>query len=203
MKRTKTKTFLTRTVALLLLTSLISCSDDETLDKLKEAKVSLNGVSLFGGGVYTISPEKKGEIIFTQSDSIVTITINLEGFTPNSVHAVHIHEGTCEEPGLHWNLGVPHKETFCNTRSLGIPWSKPLAGDVGNVSVGQEGFGTFTLKTDLWRIGSGDDRDVLGKVVVVHDDYEDFIEECDPSHGHVHSHVNTKIACGMVESIPR
>ncbi|MEQ8240972.1 MAG: superoxide dismutase family protein [Cyclobacteriaceae bacterium] len=185
----------------MLLTTLSSCSEDDPSLETKAAKVELTTIDLFGGGVYTLTTERKGEINFTQQDSIVTMTINLSGFPPNGVHAVHIHEGTCEEPALHWNIGVPHMEKFCNKRSLGIPWGKPLAGDVGNVTVGADGTGSLSLKTDLWRIASGDARDLLGKIVVIHDGSEDFTQECDPNHDHTHAHVNPKIACGMIEFI--
>jgi len=198
---TQAKRFFNLVLALSLLTALSSCSEDEPDRVTKAAKVNLNTIDLFGGGVYTLSAEVKGEINFTQQDSIVTMTVSLSGFPPNGVHVVHIHEGTCEEPALHWNIGVPHSEKFCNERSLGIPWGKPLAGDVGNVTVGDDGTGFFSLKTDLWRIASGDARDVLGKIVVIHEGSEDFTMECDPNHDHVHTHINPKIACGMVEFI--
>lgn len=150
---------------------------------------------------YTLSSESRGEVLIFQEDSVVTMTINLVGFLPNTVHAVHIHAGNCEQPGSHWNMNQPTTERFCNTRSLNLPWAKPLAGDVGNVSVGYDGSGSFTLQTDLWRINSLDDRDIVGYPIVIHEKYIDFTDECDPFHDHLHVHDNPKQACGTIEML--
>lgn len=139
-----------------------------------------------------------GSATFIQEDSFVTLTIDLEHFSPNSIHAVHLHEGTCPQPGAHWNQGREMTDRFCNTRSLGLPWAKPMAGDVGNVSVGYDGTGSLTIKTDLWRLNSSDSLDIAGKVIVVHENFEDFASECNPLHGHNHPHANAKIACGTI-----
>jgi Cu-Zn family superoxide dismutase len=120
--------------------------------------------------------------------------ISLEGFAPNTIHAVHMHHGSCEQPKHHWNAGS--EENFCNRRSLNVPWAKPYAGDVGNVSVGYDGTGSLTIKTNLWSIGSNDEKDILGLQVIVHEGYEDFTSECDPNHDHIHE--NDKLACGTI-----
>lgn len=176
---------------------LESCNEEEP-STIISASANLTNIQLNIDDTYIVSTESRGKVSLSMEDSVVTMTIALTNFPPNSVHAVHIHEGTCEDPAKHWNVGVPHTEKFCNTRSLGLPWAKPMGGDVGNVSVGYDGSGSLTIKTDLWRIGSGNSLDVLGKSVIIHEKYQDFTEECDPFHDHVHSHANAKVACGII-----
>lgn len=133
---------------------------------------------------------------FVYQDGVTTLDINVSGMVPNSSHAMHLHQGTVEEPGRHWNQGK--FVTFCDTKSLGEFWLKPFAGDIGNIEIDAEGNGLFKVKTDLWRLGTGDDLDIAGTVLFIHEKFEDFGNECDPSHGHDHGHTNTKIAGGTV-----
>lgn len=142
-----------------------------------------------------------GKATFIQKDSTVELYIQLENFPPNSIHSVHIHIGSCEYPMMHWNQGQDMSTYFCNERSLGIPWAKPMAGDVGNVSVGYDGSGIFLLQTDFWRLGSQNQLDILSRSIVVHETSDDFTLECDPLHGHNHPHTNAKIACGIIEIV--
>ena len=185
-------------ITLLLL--LVSCKEDtQTPDQPDTtATAYLYGMLSVTDSTYLVGEAPYGQATFSQKDSVVTITIALEHFPPNTIHAVHLHQGGCEMPGMHWNLGEPMTTRFCNETSLGIPWAKPMAGDVGNVSVSYDGSGVFTIKTDLWRLGSQDHRDILGLSIIIHEAYEDFITECDPSHTHNHTHPNAKVACGII-----
>lgn len=182
---------------------LTACGGDEpSANETSHGQVQLTGLLIENDTTYSFGNLAHGTAEFIQEDCVVTLTINLFNFSPNTVHAVHIHEGACEQPGLHWNMGFDRMtHRFCNERSIGIPWAKPMAGDVGNVSVGYDGTGSFTLRTDLWRIGSGDHRDLRGKLLIIHESYEDFTAECDPSHGHNHPHFNEKLACGIIEQV--
>jgi len=123
--------------------------------------------------------------------------VNVSNMEPNSTHAMHLHEGTLEQPGRHWN-----KErfiAFCDSLSLGKFWLKPFAGDVGNIKTDANGDGTFELKTDLWSLGTNDRSDISGTVLFIHANSEDFGNECDPAHDHGHGgHMNPKIAGGTV-----
>ncbi|MFY0599745.1 MAG: superoxide dismutase family protein [Cyclobacteriaceae bacterium] len=176
-----------------------SCDDAESEPDVVydvEASAELFQILADTDSTFIQTSEARGSVTVHQLDSVVTMTIDLVGFTPNTIHAVHMHHGTCEQPKHHWNSGSTEK--FCNEKSLGIPWAKPFAGDFGNVSVGYDGSGSLTIKTDLWRLASGDSRDIMGLQVIIHDKHDDFTGECDPSHSHNHGHPNTKIACGTI-----
>lgn len=187
----------------LLLTYLTGCNEEEPTREAPApptAEVALTGMLLNNDGSYAVGTAPYGSATFVQEDSFVVATIRLENFLPNTVHAIHLHAGSCENPGMHWNMGKDMTTTFCNEKSLGIPWAKPMAGDVGNASVGYDGSGTLVIKTDLWEIGTATDRDITGTVLVIHEAYEDFTKECDPTHG-AHPHDNAKIACGTLVQV--
>ncbi len=179
----------------LLLLNILGCEEESQEPQLEIiAGSELYQILSVTDSTYTVTNQSRGSVSFIQEDSIVSMTIQLTGFAPNSIHAVHLHHGTCEQPKHHWNAGSD--ESYCNQRSINVPWGKPYAGDVGNVSIGYDGTGSFSLKTDLWRIGSDDSNDILGLQVIVHEGYEDFTTECDPFHNHTHT--NAKIACGII-----
>ncbi len=161
-----------------------------------EASAEIYELESLGNDEYNLLSERIGTASFSQAGDIVTLEIRLEGLTPNSSKAVHIHNGTVNAPGRHWNQQSFY--AFCNERSLGEVWAKPFAGDVGNVTIDSEGNGSFTIQTDLWALNSGNEKDILDKVVIVHQDPEDFIEECDPNHSHDHMHSNLKIGGGTI-----
>ncbi len=118
-------------------------------------------------------------------------------YSVNSYHSIHLHEGTCEEIGPHWNQG---KTTmFCNVIDLDdMPWGKMMAGDIGNIKTNANGYGSLAFSTSLWSIGTNNDTDIIGKLVVLHSEGENFALECDPDHIPDHTHTNVKIACGVI-----
>ena len=184
---------------LLVISLLVSCNENEPdIDQTVRASAQLTSIHSDTDSTYISSDQPYGTVQLSQTDSIVLIEIFLENFNPNTIHSVHIHSGTCEKPGMHWNMGHGMETLFCNERSLGIPWAKPRAGDVGNVSVGYDGSGYFSLRTDLWKLGSTDEQDILGSIIVVHDKLDDFEMECNPNHSHNHTHTNPKVACGSI-----
>ena len=183
-------------LAVLTTITFFGCSESEpSIQPDYTASAKLFQVLSDTDSTYIVTSKPRGEIYVEQVDSVVNMTINLSGFIPNSVHAIHMHHGSCEQPKHHWNAGST--ETFCNTKSLGFPWSKPYAGDIGNLSIAYDSTGSMTIQTDLWRLGSGDERDILGLQVIIHENLEDFTSECDPNHGG-HAHFNAKIACGKI-----
>jgi len=145
---------------------------------------------------YDISNEVYGYAVFGQIDNVVTLEITITNQVPNSSHAIHIHHGSVRTPERHWNQGSFY--AFCNEKSLGKAWAKPFAGDVGNIQTDANGDGFLRIQTDLWALNSGDEKDILDLAIILHEQPQDFIEECDPSHSHAWPHSNPKIAGGTI-----
>jgi Cu-Zn family superoxide dismutase len=133
--------------------------------------------------------ELEGRAVFTEKDGRVELEVTLENAAPGA-HGVHIHEtGDCSaedasSAGGHWNpTGAEHGK-----------WGEePFhLGDIGNVDVGSEGTGTLTMSTDLWAVGDGSDRDVVGKAVVVHSGLDDYTTQPAGASGE-------RIGCGVIE----
>ena len=143
------------------------------LDVILEAK---SGSDLTGIGM------------FVQDSSGVTLQLELENTTPGE-HAVHLHEtGDCSaedatSAGGHWSPGgMDHGK-----------WGEaPFhLGDIGNITVGEDGTGSLTLATTDWTLGSGEINDVLGKAIIVHADPDDFTSQPSGAAG-------GRIGCGVV-----
>lgn len=181
---------------------LISCSQTgEPEDFVPEivAEAAIYSLDQVDERAFEVKDENVGKATFFQSGNVVMLEISLSGMTANTSKAVHIHNGTIEVPGRHWNRGS--YQASCDVESLGSPWAKPFIGDVGNVTIDQSGNGSLTLKTDLWALNSGDEKDLLNKVIIVHNEPQDFVEECDPFHDHDHLHSNQKIGGGIIRLV--
>ena len=129
-----------------------------------------------------------GMAAFTQNGTQITFTIEIQNATLG-LHGVHIHEtGDCSAPdaksaGGHWNpTDVAHGKWGVGEYHLG---------DIGNITVGEDGTGSFELTTDLWEIGTGSDIDVVGKGIIVHADADDFVSQ--PS-----GNAGARIGCGVI-----
>jgi len=131
-----------------------------------------------------------GSATFVSEAGQVTLVVEVEGVEPGE-HAVHLHEfGDCssedgKSAGGHWN---PSHENHGQ-------WDQaPFhLGDIGNLSVGEEGRGTITLTTDRWSIGTGQDNDVVGRAVIVHAGVDDFTTQPTGAAG-------GRIGCGVVQA---
>ena len=178
---------------------LISCYPDsaEIFEPEIEARADIVSIEKIGYNEFNIEGEEIGTASFAQDGNIVRIKVDLKNMTPNSSKSVHLHNGSIEKPGRHWNQQSFY--AFCKELSMGSPWGKPFAGDVGNVQIDENGMGTLTILTDLWALNSGDEKDILDKVVIVHDDPEDFAYECDPFHVDYQPHSNLKIGGGYIK----
>lgn len=129
-----------------------------------------------------------GMAIFTQTGDEIMLTIEIQNASPG-LHGVHIHEnGDCSAPdgksaGGHWNpTDVEHGKWGEGEFHLG---------DIGNITVGEDGTGSIELTTDLWEIGTGSDVDVVGKGIIVHADADDFVSQ--PS-----GNAGARIGCGVI-----
>ena len=129
-----------------------------------------------------------GMAVFTQNGDQITLMIEIQGATPG-LHAVHIHaNGDCSSPdgtsaGGHWNpTGVAHGKWGEGEFHLG---------DIGNITVGEDGMGSITLTTDLWEIGTGSDVDIVGRGIIVHAGADDFTSQPSGAAG-------ARIGCGVI-----
>ena len=130
-----------------------------------------------------------GTAIFTQNGDTITLVIEVQNVSPG-LHAVHIHEtGDCSAPdatsaGGHWNpTNVAHGKWGEGEFHLG---------DIGNITVGEDGTGTIALTTDLWEMGTGSVLDIVGTGIIVHADADDFTSQ--PS-----GNAGARIGCGAVQ----
>ena len=129
-----------------------------------------------------------GMAVFTQNGDEITLMAEIQGASPG-LHGFHIHEyGDCSAPdgtsaGGHWNpTDVAHGKWGEGEFHLG---------DIGNITVGEDGTGRFTLTTDLWEIGTGSDVDVVGQSMIVHAGADDFISQPSGAAG-------PRIGCGVI-----
>lgn len=137
-------------------------------EKAKKVKLKLESKS--GSSV-------KGTAVFTEVNGKVEFTAMLEGFEPNTEHAIHIHEkADCSSEdgtsaGGHWNpTGAPHGK-WGSTEGF-------HKGDIGNLVADEKGRAIKTITTDLWCIGCGDpNKDILGKSIIIHAGIDDFTSQ--------------------------
>lgn len=183
---------------IILLSVPIACSDDgnEMGEPEIIAEAVLHKLNQVADKEYKVMEDEIGTATFYQAGDVVTLEIMLTGMIPNTFKAVHIHQGTPEVPGRHWNGGKFYKQ--CSALSMGKDWAKPFMGDVGNVPIDEEGNGFLTLRTNLWKLNSGDRQDLLDLPIIIHERPQDFAEECDPLHNHLHDHRNPKIGGGTI-----
>jgi Cu-Zn family superoxide dismutase len=126
-----------------------------------------------------------GTATFTQTDTSVSLQLNVNGLTPGQ-HGVHLHErGDCSafdatSAGAHWNPeGAMH----------GLPTGASHLGDIGNLTVAADGTGTLTFPSTRWRLlGSAG---VVGKALVVHGAPDDGVTQATGNSG-------ARVGCGVV-----
>lgn len=131
-----------------------------------------------------------GEATFTEENGAVIFELTVENLTPGE-HGVHLHEkADCSSPdgssaGGHWNPTMkPHGK-----RGEGTSFHK---GDIGNISVGQDGKGTMRLTVQGWSIGGADSTNVVGKSVIIHAAPDDFTSQ--PA-----GNAGARVGCGEIE----
>lgn len=154
----------------------------EEKDEKATAKATLEAAS---------GSQVKGEAKFTaDGDGSVRFELTAENLTPGE-HAVHLHEkGDCSaadasSAGGHWNPTMkPHGK-----RGSGTAFHK---GDIGNMTVGNDGKGTLDLTIEGWSIGGADSTNVVGKSVIIHEKADDFTSQ--PS-----GNAGGRISCGVIK----
>lgn len=163
-------------------TSTEQQESDQQENEERSAKATMEAAS---------GSEVTGEATFTdEGNGKVRFELTAENLTPGE-HAVHLHEnGDCSaedasSAGGHWNPTMkPHGK-----RGDGTSYHK---GDIGNMSVGQDGKGTMTLSVDGWSIGGADSTNVVGKSVIIHAKPDDFTSQ--PS-----GDAGARVSCGVIK----
>lgn len=160
---------------------------EEPVDKIAIAIISeKNGSGLTGTAT------------FTETDGMVHAAIEVQNAT-SGLHAIHLHTGSsCTDAGPHWHPigipagtpGIPVVQATLNTPPIGI-------GEVGNISVGEDGTGTLEFKTPFWSLGGDPNTDILGKLMMIHETGDTFL-----TNPHAHN-MNTQMDMDTdMETIP-
>jgi Cu-Zn family superoxide dismutase len=130
-----------------------------------------------------------GKAVFTQIGDNIKLVVSLANASAGE-HGVHIHAiGDCSAPdgksaGGHWNpTGVAHGKWGEGEFHLG---------DIGNMTVDDQGMGKIELTTNLWEMNTGSDIDIVGKAIIVHAGADDFVSQ--PS-----GNAGARIGCGVIE----
>jgi len=156
-------------------------SEAETTQDVKKAIAWINATE---GNTF------QGSAIFIKSGEKIELSVQIDPGPPG-VHAVHIHEhGDCSAPdgtsaGGHWNPGgQDHGKWGVEPFHLG---------DIGNITVGEDGTGKLTLITDLWSMGTGAENDILDRAIIVHAGADDFTTQPTGNAG-------ARIGCGVIRA---
>lgn len=180
------RSFIVLTLMLGVCLALAGCDSDDEESLEQEAIADILPTTASGSTV-------TGEAIFTQDGDDIMLVVDIRNAAPGpALHAVHIHEtGDCSaadgtSAGSHWNpTDEAHGRWGGDSFHLG---------DLGNIPVGSDGTGYIERTTDLWDIGTGSDRDVVGKAIVVHAGEDDFISQPSGAAG-------ARIGCGIIELV--
>jgi Cu-Zn family superoxide dismutase len=132
----------------------------------------------------------KGSANFADNgDGTVTLNVMVSSATPGE-HALHLHQnGDCSAPdatsaGGHWNPA----DTEHGKRMDGMAFH---AGDIDNLTVGEDSTGTLEMIVKGWSVGGSDSTNVIGRAIIIHALADDF--ESQPSGA-----AGTRVACGVV-----
>lgn len=149
----------------------------EVKEEAKETVIEKNHVEVIS---FSMEPKSEssvqGTASFSQKGNQVTMKTDFSGLTPGE-HAIHLHEkADCssadgKSTGGHWNpTHEPHGK-----------WGDAKGyhkGDIGNFVADEEGNATMEFSTDEWCIGCEDEnKDILGKAVIVHQGVDDFVSQ--------------------------
>ena len=117
-----------------------------------------------------------GTATFTEMDEMVHVVIEIQNAAPG-LHAMHLHVGSsCDDIGPHWHPmgvpvgtpGIPVVQATPNTPPIGV-------GEVGNISVGEDGTGNLEFMTPFWSLGGDSNTDILDKLIMVHETGDTFL----------------------------
>jgi Cu-Zn family superoxide dismutase len=132
-----------------------------------------------------------GELTFTAMPTGgVHVTGTITGLAADSEHGFHVHEtGDCSAPaggsaGKHFNPAAqPHGGPDAAARHLG---------DLPNLHADASGNAVVDVHLGDVGVGTRDDRDLVGRAVIVHESRDDYATQPSGASG-------TPIACGVIE----
>ncbi|HZH98242.1 MAG TPA: superoxide dismutase family protein, partial [Fimbriimonadaceae bacterium] len=131
-----------------------------------------------------------GTATFVEREGKVTLIVQVKGGKPGP-HGIHLHEnGDCGAPdassaGAHWNpTGVNHGKMDDTPQAH--------SGDLGNLTIGEDGTGKLEFTTDRWSINGDPNTNILGKSIVIHNDPDDLKTQPSGNSG-------ARIGCGVIE----
>lgn len=165
----------------------IACgSDDTTADE--HDNTHANGLAAEA----TLAPKSDnttlaGTASFAGTEGMIQLTVSLTGAPPGE-HGVHIHmTGDCSaadgtSAGGHWNPTDQMHGKLGPTAHLG---------DIGNITVKDDGTGTLTATNALWEIGTGSANDIVGKAMIIHANADDLMSQPTGEAG-------GRIGCGVI-----
>lgn len=133
-----------------------------------------------------------GTATFTQgANGTVKMVLRVENLPPGGEHAVHLHEkGDCSaadatSAGAHWNpTDDPHGKRGDNDFH---------AGDIDNITAGEDGSATLEMEFDDWTIGGSEETNILNKAVIIHTEADDFVSQPTGAAG-------GRIGCGVIQA---
>jgi Cu-Zn family superoxide dismutase len=174
-----------RTTVLAAALALVSACGDDTAPPQPPATRPTATAALEARSSSTTT----GTATFTEENGKVTLKLDVAGATPGQ-HGAHIHQvGDCgaddaSSAGGHWNPeGHNHGAPTAEDSHLG---------DLGNITVGQDGRGSLTISMADWKLGDGSTTDVVGKAVVIHASPDDLTSQPAGNSG-------ARVACGVIQ----
>ncbi len=158
----------------------------ELVDKIAVATIS----EIDGSGI-------TGTATFTEVDGGIHVHIEIQNATAG-LHAMHLHTGSCADIGPHWHPmgvptgtpGIPVVQATLDTPPIGI-------GEIGNISVSEDGTGTLEWTTPFWSLGGDPNTDILGKLIMVHKTGDTFLTH--PHVAHPQMDMNMEMDTQMVQ----
>ncbi|MEX2511261.1 MAG: superoxide dismutase family protein [Cyclobacteriaceae bacterium] len=167
------------------LTDSPESTDNTMLDSESDEKTAMATISGASGS------NASGTASFSQlEDGKVRLELEVENLEAGE-HAIHLHEnGDCSaadatSAGGHWN---PTENDHGKRGENGYH-----AGDIDNMTVGEDGKGSLEMDVEGWTIGDGQNTDILNKAIIIHAGADDFTSQPSGAAG-------ARVACGVIEA---
>ena len=114
-----------------------------------------------------------GMVTFTDVGHGVKVTGHIMGLKPNSKHGIHIHQ-KADLSANDLSSAGPHWDPAKSNQHGGPETDKHHGGDLGNLTADAQGMANIDVTVHDIHVGSGDDKDVVGKSVIVHGGEDDL-----------------------------